>query len=441
MKLNKKFVGFISVIMCMVMVFSAAACNAHVHVYDTTHKCTDCGYQGEHSYTVSVRIESTETHNKTCTGCGNVVTENCSGGNATCSSAAICTGCLVVYGGVDSSAHNVVGGVCEDCEQTAYVRYNSSNEPTANGEFITLGSYPQTHVTDNTLVGELKTAAGDVPTTSDSKGWTNYGYYISSSNATPYMWYKDITHTDNNTYRGIYFRNYRPTYTHHSEPANTSSVQYKAGYTKSTSSIARIYWFKFEPIKWRILEENGGKALLLSQLIIDGQTMNSSADNKTVESNTVYANNYEYSEIRSWLNADFYNVAFNALQKASIATTLVDNSLATAGTKPDGTNGYLCANTEDKVFLPSLADIINTNYGFNSDPLVNDTARIIVSTDYANAQGLVRWSDPNASYLWTRSPNPWTYDSFNQCRNDGITDECANVNQVQGICPMMYINL
>ena len=40
----------------------------------------------------------------------------------------------------------------------------------------------------------------------------------------------------------------------------------------------------------------------------------------------IYANNWEYSFIRRWLNETFYNEVFNDLQKEIIQTTHLDNS-------------------------------------------------------------------------------------------------------------------
>ena len=62
-----------------------------------------------------------------------------------------------------------------------------------------------------------------------------------------------------------------------------------------------------EPLKWDILEEKDGKALIITHDIID---------NKVFDING--SNNYENSLIRKWMNNDFYNVAFSDDEKKCI---------------------------------------------------------------------------------------------------------------------------
>ena len=79
------------------------------------------------------------------------------------------------------------------------------------------------------------------------------------------------------------------------------------------------------------------------------------------EENPTFANNYEYSAIRSWLNNEFYDSAFTEQEKGYIITTTVDNSLES--TMNLG-GQYVCDDTTDNVFLLSLADVNNTDYTF-----------------------------------------------------------------------------
>lgn len=93
-----------------------------------------------------------------------------------------------------------------------------------HGDVIYFGSYPQSKVTDTTTLSTLGDLVNTLPTKSDNKGWTPYGYYIRSE-AVNYMWYTDVE-TDGNKYRGVYFTSYRPQYNHNSSAQN-SSYQYK----------------------------------------------------------------------------------------------------------------------------------------------------------------------------------------------------------------------
>ena len=158
---------------------------------------------------------------------------------------------------------------------------------------ITFGSYPQTEVTDTTLIATLNTKAGTLPTADDSQDWMPYGYYIENSNETDFMWYIDITEGDKK-YRGVYFTSYRPWYTTNYSSAD-QTYQDDNGYSISTSEETNIYWFKYEPISWTILKEDDGKALLLCNMVIDNQPFYTSTSNRTLNGTTIYANNYEYS--------------------------------------------------------------------------------------------------------------------------------------------------
>ena len=160
------------------------------------------------------------------------------------------------------------------------------------------------------------------------------------------------------------------------------------------------YYFKVESIKWRILQVNGTEYKLVTELIIDNQKFHSSTDTRTIDGKTIYANNYEHSDIRKWLNEEFYNKAFTKELQAYINTTFVDNSLASTG---NASNSYICNDTYDKVYLLSCKDVTNEEYGFT-----NDVSRQKQLTDYAKALGCYMDTDTeyyNNGGSWLRSPS------------------------------------
>lgn len=115
--------------------------------------------------------------------------------------------------------------------------------------------------------------------------------------------------------------------------------------------------------------------------------------------NGYYASNYKNSNVRTWLNGEFYNSAF-LLGDSYIQTAEVDNSAAS--TTNDSPNEYACENTYDKVYLLSYQDYKNSSY------FADVAARQCKMTDYARANGC--YSDTSSSYknngcCWTRSPN------------------------------------
>src|SRR5574344_1770668 len=247
---------------------------------------------------------------------------------------------------------------------------------------VLMGMYPQSMVTDATLLSTLDTASGTLPTSEKRQAWTDYGYYISGS-VSSYMWYIDVANATDE-YRGVYFTSYRPYRTAFTS-STSNSLQDDNGYTTSS-----VYWFKYEPITWRVLSVQSAKAFLMADLVLDSQDYDYSTSNRTIGGSTVYPNNYKESHIRSWLNDTFYNTAFTAAEKARIQTTTVDNSVASTGFSP---NTYACANTSDQVFLLSYAEATNASYGLSTD-----ASRQLKSSAYAQSQGVLTDNTNDNSY-------------------------------------------
>ena len=185
----------------------------------------------------------------------------------------------------------------------------------------TYGLYPQTNVNDSDLISELNKL-----TATESNGWyLHEGEYYAKASATPFI----------------------------------SGYKFDNG---TTIVSGETYWFKCEPITWNVLSNNDGEYYLLSSVLLDAHCYYNSTSNRTIDEQTVYPNNYEYCDIRAWLNNDFYNSAF-ALNNSNIQILAVDNS---APTTDSSDNSFVCRNTEDKVFLPSYQDYINSSYGFDT---------------------------------------------------------------------------
>ena len=269
---------------------------------------------------------------------------------------------------------------------------------TRDGNKVTFGSYPQAKVSDATLIDALNKKAGNLPTQTQSNNWTSYKYFAEKSQA-DYMWYIDIVE-GGEKYRGVYFTAYRPMLTSEASSSDTSWMD-NYGYL-----LATIYWFKYEPISWTILKEDteNGTALLLCDMIIDSQAYQNEYEMNTTNYNRyntsegvpsgTFANNYAYSTIRKWLNESFLSTAFNTYQQQIISTVLVDNSAST--TSAPASNPNACENTNDKIFLLSYQDIINSEYGFGTQ-YSQDAFRIKKPTDYALSQG--GWADTNEATL------------------------------------------
>ena len=114
-------------------------------------------------------------------------------------------------------------------------------------------------------------------------------------------------------------------------------------------------YFKYEPIKWRVLQSENGEAFLLSDVILDKKAYDESYEYIT----------WEESSLRAWLNEKFMNRTFSAEEKEKInITEIVNQDNPAYGT--EGGN-----NTSDKIFLLSSAEVDEKEdgkkYGFLND--------------------------------------------------------------------------
>ena len=296
------------------------------------------------------------------------------------------------------------------------------------GDIITFGSYPQSEVTkesDSATYVKLEAA---------TKNWISYGYYsgdgsYGSMQPGDWMKYADIT-LGGEKYRAVKFTQYRPYYTERPSPSGRSH-QDDNGYT-----VNNIYYFKYEPLKWQVLDPT--KGLVLSKSIIDSQ-----AYSNTIYSNSKgytndaagekYANDYATSSIRKWLNEDFYNIAFTSAQKQNILPTTLDNkAYSTDYSKYDSVS------TTDNVFLLSCSEAQNASYGFTDNTSSTET-RKAVGTDYAKAQGL--YVESNKGPYWRlRSAG---YSSSHACgvKSDGYVNDYDYVYSTSnGVRPALRLS-
>lgn len=311
-----------------------------------------------------------------------------------------------------------------------------------DGKFIYFGEYPQSEVLDKELISVLNSKLGTLPSPLSNENWRVYNYYKEGVRSN-YSWFIDLSYKGKK-YRGVYFIEYRPNMI--SLSANEYNNQKGNGYRLFTT-----YWFKYEPIKWRILKEEGNNALLLCENIIDGGEYFDSKSERIIDNVIVYPNNYEYSNIRKFLNNDFYNTAFTTTQKQIIKLTAVDNSERSAN--PDNNSSYylvnreyICKNTLDHVFLLSQQEVTSASLGFNEDCTSFDTARQRKATAYAKCQGV--FSDSDKEFLdngwwWLRSPH---YDIKFDARgvnSNGYADYYFYLvlEALGGVVPSLTINI
>ena len=248
---------------------------------------------------------------------------------------------------------------------TLYAKWNEGSETTTeqvytrSGNYIYFGEYPQTIKASDVTMGDV----------ADEDGY----------------------------YRGSDGERY----------AKVVADPYDGNYKFSDNSgviDGNTYYFKVEPIRWRILSESDGNAFILCDSIIANHYYHHTSLSTTIDGQKVYANNYKYSDIRAWLNDEFYKTAFGELQQALIQTTEVDNSVYSTGYS---SNLYACENTFDKVFLLSFSEVTNSAYGFSNSWWDYDAARRMLTSDFSRATGAGMSTDSSYygnGWWWLRSP-------------------------------------
>ena len=269
----------------------------------------------------------------------------------------------------------------------------------AVGDVVEFGAYPQTQADETPA---LAAAA-------ESAAWKSYSYYSMPEGGTidngdmtagDWMQYADFV-CDAVKYRAVKFTAYRPSATMMRQGLAGNSWQDNAGYAENTT-----YYFKYEPLQWRILDPATG--LVLCDQCIDAQPyqnlVRNSVDGKFyIGDSYTYASDYEKSSIRAWLNEDFYNTAFTDAQKQSIQAAALNNDAYQQ-------HPYMNLNskpTTDKIFLLSYTQAGDSAYGF-----AEKADRVAVCTDYAKCQGIIMYSGTDASFRWwLRSPGSFCGDA------------------------------
>ena len=197
---------------------------------------------------------------------------------------------------------------------------------------------------------------------------------------------------------------------------------YFGNYYQSNSSTK-------EPIKWRVLSVDGSDAFLLADQNLDAKPYNEEDTDVTWATCT----------LRTWLNGTFLNTAFTSAEQTAIKNTTVVNE----DNPYYGTEGG--ANTTDKVYLLSIAEAINTAYGFNGEFRTESETREAKNTAYAKVCGA--WTSTSTEYegngyWWLRSRGYYSTDaSYLNFYGRGY-DVGSNVSFDDGaVRPALHLNL
>lgn len=296
---------------------------------------------------------------------------------------------------------------------------------------VWFGSYPQAEVIPSgeyTALDSSLLQEGDV-IVSDT-------LYSELQNATGWDDNGDIT-IDGNKYRRI----------NQSETTfGISDLSYCYNWSDSTT----YHYFKYEPIKWRVLSVNENDAFLLADKGMDDQQYNTSNTSVTWETCTIrsWLNGYGVSSNvcgTDYSNKNFIDVAFSNLEQSAIqTTTVINNDNISYGT--EGGN-----NTNDKVFLLSESEVYTDNatiYGFSSKFFTLDETRRSKSSTYAKAMGTmsftssVEWNQGNG-FWWLRSLGNSVKNFASFVHNDGYVESSGYDvdNKNTAVRPALHLNL
>ena len=265
--------------------------------------------------------------------------------------------------------------------------------PQKESDYVTYGYYPQKLLTDEAIIAELK-------------------------NAENLSGYKVL---NDKYYKSIKIGQYNVTY---------DGVTYKAETT---------YYFEAQPVKWKILDKSGSKYTLISTIVFPGLDYSRWTGYGTkfdYEGNQkdVYANNYAFSELRTYLNVDLYKELF-VLGTKYLKKTEVDNSIESTKcemTSEGPENKYVCNNTNDYLFAPSYAELTNSDYGFGKATDA-DSNRIIKQNAYSYL------TSPANACFYTRSPSYSDKNKVWTVTPNGKVSE-ASVSTAYGVVPCITIN-
>ncbi len=178
-----------------------------------------------------------------------------------------------------------------------------------------------------------------------------------------------------------------------------------------------------ELIEWHVLDVADGKALIVSKYTLDSKAYQANAENVTWES----------SDLRKWLNEDFYKTAFSDEERARITDTKLINQDNDTFEVDGGKD------TTDKIFILSFDEVNKYKDAFwKTDE--NSINYISYATAYAIDQGIKIGKSLNCEN-WVRMPGEGN-DSATYIMTDGGIDICGAMSWANmGVRPAMWINL
>jgi len=169
-----------------------------------------------------------------------------------------------------------------------------------------------------------------------------------------------------------------------------------------------------EPIKWRVLDKENDRLLVISQYGLDCRQFHKSSRNR-----------WKTCDLHKWLNKEFINAAFSPAELRQIPTVSLFTPTTHNSTEGD--------TTQDRVFLLSTQE---AERYFRSD-----ADRICKATAYTKKQGATT-VDGDICWWWLRSPGISEYSTVKVFTTGKIDNSGYNPNSLRGsVRPALWIEL
>ena len=213
---------------------------------------------------------------------------------------------------------------------------------TTEGDDYFFGSYPQSKVTDETVISALNEGLKALVGYEDADSGETI--YLPGGGRSVSLWKNDLAagehiyyldfHYEGNVYRALY---------------KEASAETAEGGNAGEDALGSVQWFVYEPIRWNVIAvKNGGgieKVTLLSSLVIDYMDFG--------------GGNFADSGVRSRLNGSFLEDAFDAYEQAVIVSEYSINDESTSGVA-----GTVGTTTYDKISLAARTEAENSSDAF-----------------------------------------------------------------------------
>lgn len=191
-------------------------------------------------------------------------------------------------------------------------------------------------------------------------------------------------------------------------------------------------YFKWERIKWRVLENDGKTLYVMADTGLDCQSYHE------VGTAVTWAD----CSLRKWLNGAFYRTAFDQKEREAMVEQTLENAA-------DLAEGGKESRTQDFIYLLSLEDLAQRNYGFTSQVQHPSPCRQIPLSDYAHAMGARPGGEDGSGeqycWWWLRSPALEETDTFRYAALIGNTGAFSMYglveNKYRAVVPTLKISL